>query len=428
VQETVAVALAGRALAASAAPERDQLRVHLALNALAAMGEEDLSAAIAGVVEDDRSRGAQAFRLAAAMHARTQDDNFAAGRIHIGTAVVPAVLVCDAADPVAAMAAGYEVAQLVSTTYTLQAQALGLRPTPIFGAIGAAAAAAVALDASVAQVASAISFAAASVSGTNQAWIDGADEWLYQVASGARIGVEAALLAMAGVAASAHALEGDAGFCRMLGDQGAELLRTRLGEPLTSPTEVENKPLPVGGVALSATLLAVEMGRLAGGRAPDVLVVRLPRAKANYPGAMNRGPFKGRSDSLMSVARCVALGYLCGNVPYAKTASALEADEQYVLDRTVVTADDDLADGAARLELTIAGESRFLEGECREFLYPTWDAVVHDTDAAAARYEAPPAAARTLVDRIVSGAWGSEVLAAIRTAKPDRADVMKEKR
>jgi len=401
--------------------DRDQLRVHLALNCLAAMGEEDLSPAVASVLEGGAGRAAQAFRLAAAMHARTQDDNFAEGRIHIGTMVVPAVLACDAADPIGAMAAGYEVAQLISTTYTLHAQALGLRPTPIFGAMGAAAAAAVALGAAESQVATAICFAASTASGTNQAWLDGAEEWLYQVSSAARIGVEAALLAMAGVPASAHAFEGDSGFCRLLGDAGATLLGARLAEPLTSPAEVENKPLPIGGVALSATLLAIDLGAATGSQPPESLVVRLPRAKANYPGALNRGPFKGRSDSLMSVARCVTLGYLYGNVPYAKTGSDLTGVEQDVLDRTVVIPDDDLPDGEARLELTIAGETRVAEGECREILYPAWEAIADGIDVVAGRYEAPVGAARELVERIALDDRGADVLAVIRTAKPDAA-------
>lgn len=420
VSESLAEVVAERAHAAAGQPDSAQLSVHLLLNMIAAIGRENVSNAVRSVVRGDASPGAEAFRFAAMMHARTQDDNYAAGRSHIGTLVIPAILACGASDPMPAMAAGYESGQAVSSIYSSRAQQLGMRPTPVFGAFAAAAAASICLGHDVARTASTLSLVAATVGGTNQAWLDGADEWLFQVSHATRSGVEAALLASRGVSGSRYAFEGKSGLSRLFGDPGGEAMRLALSGPLMSPRDVENKPFPIGGVALAASLLAAQLGEATGRKTPTRLTVHLPSAKAAYPGAMNNGPFQGRADSLMSVSRCVGLGYLFGSIPFEATAGQPSGEEQKLLDVTEVVPDAGLSDGAARVSVLIGEQVESLEGECTELLYPSWGHVVDDLATISDRYEATPDACVELCALVARQASSQELAAVVRSAKPER--------
>src|SRR5262249_7588194 len=155
----------------------------------------------------------------ATLHARTQDDFFPAGRSHVGAVTLAAALaLADETEErlLPAVAAGYEVMCVGAEAYAPIAQAVGLRPSGVFGPLGAAATAAIVLRLDAAGVQTAIGLASAASAGTNQAWLSGSDEWLFVVGAAARAGVEAALFARAGAAASPLALEGTAGWAKAM--------------------------------------------------------------------------------------------------------------------------------------------------------------------------------------------------------------------
>ncbi len=307
---------------AAAAEDPAPLRPAVFTDLLAAVGAQRESAPIERALSGSSGPGVLAFRLAARMHARTQDDFLPAGRIHLGAVVLPAVLARGSGDVAPAVSAGFGVMAMVAETYGAEAQRRGLRPTGVFGPFGAAAGAAVAADLDDDSIAASLAIASTAAAGTTQAWIDGGSEWLTQVGAAARAGVEAAMLAAEGLPTARRALDGVAGFsAAMFGDEGSRRLEERLrsGGPFVPAPALKRHP--VSGIAQTAVAASAEAGR--GTRAsPDRLVVAMHPNELDYPGTRNTGPFLSRSSSLMSIARCAALGFRDGGVGYGAIAAA----------------------------------------------------------------------------------------------------------
>ncbi|MHB1808617.1 MAG: MmgE/PrpD family protein, partial [Solirubrobacteraceae bacterium] len=345
-------------------------------------------------MDSGRSPSEAAFLGTMALHARTQDDFYPEGRVHVGAITLAAALaLADRAGErlLDCLAAGYEAMCRTATAYSALAQASGLRPSGAFGPIGAAASAAVALGLDEEGVANAIALAAALCGGTNQAWLSGTDEWLFVVATAARTGVEAALATVAGVEASPHAFEGDAGWVSAyFGDVGLEPLLEAISASESSIGLVACKPYPVSGIAELPTELACRAREQLGQRRYRSIEVFLAPAETRYPGSLNRGPFQSRSDALMSVPFVVAASLLDG----APRLDVLERPGE-LAGRGVepadvrVSADPSLAESEARLELEDASGERFsAHVEGHEVLFPTFAELSADAQALAWRSEA----------------------------------------
>lgn len=385
---TLAEDLAAIAHAAAARPDADALRTRTLANLAAAVGEQTLSAPVAAAFQGD-GEASYAARLAITMHARTQDDFFPPGRVHVGAIVLPAALSVGAGELLPALAAGYEVMCAVSAAYAPTAQARGLRPSGVFGPIAAAASAAVASGSDMTGTARAIALSAAFCGGTNQAWTDGSEEWLGQVGMATRAGVEAAQMVASGVRAATYALEGEHGWARaFFDDADASRLSAVIGSPRRGPSGVACKPFPVSGISQVPTTLAARAWKQQCVDDCDVEVAMSP-AELAYPGSANVGPFRSRSDSLMSVARCVAAALTCGRVPFATLGGQPSPAEQFWLDRITVVPDSSLGETEAELRFHRRGETSTLRGAGPGILYPTWRKLAADIDGLSVRSEAP---------------------------------------
>src|ERR1700722_1231001 len=144
---TIAEELAQIALDAAESTPADLLRPYLLANTVVAAGADTTALLLkAGrTVIDPSGRPGFAHCLASRMHFRTQDDYDPGGRVHVGAVVIPAVLAVTETSPFPAVAAGYAVTTCVARPYRDEAEVRGLRPTGLFGSIGAAAAAGVGL-------------------------------------------------------------------------------------------------------------------------------------------------------------------------------------------------------------------------------------------------------------------------------------------
>lgn len=396
----IAATLAERALAPVSDADADALRTLTLTNVAAGIGDRgEIDAVVAALpLDSNRTPSEAAFLHAARLHARTQDDFYPEGRVHVGAiALAATAALSDRADgrTLDCLAAGYRVMCAVAGVHSADAQRRGLRPSGVFGPFGAAASAAVALGLDEAATTNAIALAAAAFSGHNQAWVSGTDEWILEVGAAARAGVEAALFTEAGVTASPEAIEGRAGWAAALfGEAGAERLAAALeGEPL-GPSVVATKPHPVSGIAQVPTQLACDVGKRA--RDPERVVVRVSPIEHNYPGSANRGPFRSRSDALMSIAFCVACGLLDGAVPLRRLEDPNAEDVRALIERISVEPDADLEENEAVVE---AGGVR-AHGRAQEILFPSWPDMSADGDALARRSEADPGAVRAARDEL----------------------------
>ncbi len=389
--------LAERALSAADAEPSDRLRALSLANVLAGAGRKGAAGRLIASLPLCESRSAQdaAFLLGATLHARTQDDFFPAGRSHVGAVTLAAALaLADETEErfLPAVAAGYEVMCAGSEAYAPIAQAAGLRPSGVFGPLGAAATAAIALGLDADRVQTAIGLAAAASAGTNQAWLSGTDEWLFVVGAAARAGVEAALFARAGAAASPLALEGPAGWAKaLLRDEGAARLEAVVSDPRSRISEVALKLYPVSGIAQVPTALACEVREELRGASPDRVMLRVSEAELAYPGSANVGPFPSRSSALMSLRFCVACGLADGVVSVERLDEPNAPAVASLADRIELVTG--VEENHAELVVTAGGLRLERAGDVARLLYTSWDELRAQLGAVARRSEAPDALA-----------------------------------
>jgi 2-methylcitrate dehydratase PrpD len=293
-----------------------------------------------------------------------------------------------------AMAGGYRVLCATAATYAPDAQRRGLRPTGVFGPVGAAAASAIALGLDAEGVASSIGLAAALSGGSNQSWNAGSDEWVLQAGAAARVGVEAAQFVAGGVTAAADAIEGKTGWSvAFFADPGAQRLVDSLDAGAPGVDVVAIKPYPVSGIAQVPTWMACEAHRRAAGAPITAAELTMNAAEAAYPGSLVTKP-RTRSAALMSVAFCVSTGLAEGRIRLAALNDPAATAGPAV--RVEPTAD--LAETTSRLRADAGGEEIVLERSGADILFPSWSDTANRVGDLADRSEA----AQSLVDAVVT--------------------------
>ena len=392
--------------------ESDRLRALTLGNLAAGLGKPGAIGRLIDQLPFCKGRPTDAYRLAARFHARTQDDFYPLGRTHVGAVALAATLAfADLAGErmLSALAAGYRVICLASGTYSPEAQRRGMRPSGMFGPLGAAAAAAVSAGLDESGVAAAIALASTMAAGTNQSWISGTDEWLLEVGSAARAGVEAVQLVQAGARSSELALEGPAGWARaFFDDPDAARLRQELRNSDSRIAGVACKLYPVSGIAQVPTHLACQTHLRLEGARPGSVAVFVSSPEASYPGSANRGPFQSRSDALMSIAFCVACGIADGRVTLDRLENPNAPDLLDLVEAVKVVSDDGLEETLCRLAMASAGGHVELRGSGDEILYADWAAVSREPAQLASNSEAPEEPIRRAVE-------------ALRAERPDAA-------
>jgi 2-methylcitrate dehydratase PrpD len=378
-------------------PERERLRALTLANLAAAIGKTH--------VIDRRfavRRLPSSYRLALRLHTRTQDDFFPAGRVHVGAVTLGPIL--SMAERVKdrlfeCLAAGYRVTCATSIAYSPIAQSRGFRPSGVFGPLGAAASAGMALQLDSEGLANAIGLSTAMSAGTNQSWVSGSDEWMLEVGASARAGVEAASFAANGVVASPVAIEGSAGWAyAYFNDSTARKLSAELVHRESRILQVAMKLYPVGGIAQVPTHLACRVHHRLAGALPDEVEICVSHPEAAYPGVSNIGPFKSRSDALVSVAYCVASGLTDGGIRLERPASGV--DYERVMARIRLVGDKALKDTQAILRVRFERRWIELRGDGSALLKPTWTGMRNNLTQLADRCEANPGRVRLLADEL----------------------------
>jgi 2-methylcitrate dehydratase PrpD len=181
-------------------------------------------------------------------HALENDDTHVGAIHHPGVTVIPAVLAVAERQNLGGkalltgMIAGYEV--MIRLGVALQPSLLadrGFHSTAVMGHFGAAAGSANLLDLSAEQTAHALAFAAAYASGLNN-WTKGGMVKYIHAGKAARAGVEAALLAAAGLTGPRQIFEGKRGFCHAYADRyDLNVITSGLGKEWKT-VEVHLKP------------------------------------------------------------------------------------------------------------------------------------------------------------------------------------------
>lgn len=258
-----------------------------------------------------------ALANAALFHGRGQEDT--CGAAHLGAIMIPLLTALAEARRyplerlIPALVAGYETGGLLERAFAPKTTPKGLRSSPLYGTLAAAAAAARMMELSAERTAAAIGNAASFTGGILQSFSDGTDEWRYQVGWAARSGLLAAELAAAGSVTAPHAIEGSAGLARAFAGVECDVngLAAKLGKEW-SIHRVTFKPFPVCAFNQTPVLAALEARETIAGRAVGKVRVRMNPYETGYAGMDSKGPFQSISGTLMSIPFCIALTLLRG--------------------------------------------------------------------------------------------------------------------
>ncbi len=324
--------------------------------ALAMDGERPDGATLLGSGRRSTVAGA-ALANAALFHGRAQEDT--CGVAHFGAILLPLLTALvergegRMEDFLPALVAGYEVGGALESAYSARTTAAGLRASPLYGTIAAAAATARLWRLSVERTAAALSNAASFTGGILQSFGDGTDEWRYQVGMAGRNGLAAATLAANGSVSAAGAFEGHAGFTRAFvrAECDADAIAGGLGTDW-SLLKVTFKPYPVCALNQTPVRASLLLRDRLGDRMDGLrgLRVYLNPTVVGYAGMDKEGPFQSVSGTLMSTQFCVATTLLHGAPTIARMADFDDAAVKGLIPRITLHADESLGLLACRLE------------------------------------------------------------------------------
>ncbi len=300
---------------------------------------------------------------AALFHGRGQEDT--CGAAHLGAILIPMLtalvearrLPLDRLIP--SLVAGYEVGGLLEQAYAGITTPNGLRSSPLFGTLAAAAAAARLMALPPERVAAAIGNAASFTGGILQSFSDGTDEWRYQVGVTARTGLMAAELAAAGSVTAPRAIEGPAGFVKAFTGKicDVEALAAKLGKAW-SIDRVTFKPYPVCAFNQTPVIAALEMREKIAGRDVARATVRMNPYETGYAGMDSKGPFHTISGTLMSIPFCISLTLLKGDPTMAAMTTYDDRGVNDLVSRINLGSDEGIARLCCTIEADLADGSR----------------------------------------------------------------------
>lgn len=285
-----------------------------------------------------------ALANAALFHGRAQEDT--CGAAHIGAIVIPLLAAMVEAEMwprerlLPALVAAYEVGGLIEQAYSPITTAAGLRASPLYGTLAAAAAAAHLMGLDVQQTAAAIANAASFTGGLLQSFVDGTDEWRYQVGTAAIQGYLAASLARAGSVASPYAFEGRFGFVAAYARTTCEVaaLASKLGREWATQ-RVTFKPYPVCAFNQTPVIASLKLRDELAGRAIRTVEVRMNPFEAGYAGMDAPGPFHSISGTLMSTPFCVSTTLLHGAPTYTRMTDYVDEEVARLISQTTLVSE-----------------------------------------------------------------------------------------
>ncbi|MFA7666849.1 MAG: MmgE/PrpD family protein [Burkholderiaceae bacterium] len=330
--------------------------------ALAMDGEVTGGATLLG---DGRKTSVDGAALAnsALFHGRGQEDT--CGAAHIGAIIIPLLTALIEARGyptdrlIPALVAGYEAGGLLENAYSGHTTPAGLRASPLYGTIAAAAAASRMMGLDAGQTAAALANAAAFTGGILQSFEDGTDEWRYQVGVAGRLGHVAAQLALAGSYSAPHAFEGRAGFVAAFARTrcDADALATRLGRDW-SIHRVTFKPFPVCAFNQTPVTAALMLREQIGDRAIARLRVRMNPFETGYAGMDSKGPFSTLSGTLMSIPFCIANTLRNGTPTVDNMTAYDDAAVNALVERIDLVSDEGVARLCCVIEVELEDGSR----------------------------------------------------------------------
>ncbi len=271
---------------------------------------------------DELSLDHVAFANACIITARSQNETLYDALAHTGCVIIPCALVLSeklritGKELLTGLVAGYEATAAVAEGFAEATTKKGFRATALYSPFGASVTSAKILGLSQEQIETALAMVANFAAGVMQTWIDGTDEWLFQVGNSSKSGIISAMIAAeSNIKGTTHALTGPAGFYRAHAHDVTFCPSNWLGESWKSEN-IQYKPFP--GCALSQTAIhsAIQIKNKYQINPPQIkkITVWMNPDEHNYPGVQGHPPLSGRGSAVMSISFAMALCFLFGSV------------------------------------------------------------------------------------------------------------------
>jgi 2-methylcitrate dehydratase PrpD len=352
-----------------------------------------------------------------AVHAHFQDDTDHDSWTHPGSLISPvAVSLGETLDAplgtvLKALTTGYATLKWLGAGEAVARGLIGrgVRTSPTFGTIGAAAAGAVLLGLDAAMATHAIAIAACTTGSTLEPVRCGSDEWRVQNGRAAHGGLIAAELAGRGVQGAPDALEGPKGLLRSLAGLDQAPDQWLRAPDAATMTGIMAKPFATLGDNMSAVLAAhavhrdhIDLSRV------KRITVTIWRPYTEYPGTSFKGPFARTVQTQASTAFAVAAMLRYGRLDYDMGVEHRHDPEIMTLVEKTTVEPDDIGthlDATVELEMQDGTRHRRSSREAPDVL------VFQDEARAAEVFESrltgaglPAAEARSLAADILASA------------------------
>ncbi|HEY4191930.1 MAG TPA: MmgE/PrpD family protein [Mesorhizobium sp.] len=304
-----------------------------------------------------------AIANSALFHGRAQEDT--CGAAHLGAIMIPLLTALLEARKlpverlIPALVAGYETGGLLEKAYSPITTPRGLRSSPLYGTLAAAAAAARLMGLDASRTAAAIDYAASFTGGILQSFSEGTDEWRYQVGVAGATGLTAMLLAANGAVSATHSLEGRFGFARTFAGTDCDVdgLASRLGRDWAIE-RVTFKPYPVCAFNQTPVIAALALKEKAAGRDFALIKVRMNPLETGYAGMDSTGPFHSISGTLMSIPFCTALTLVRGEPTLKMMTTYDDGAVNALVSRVELVPDEGVSRLCCTIEAELAGGER----------------------------------------------------------------------
>ena len=133
------------------------------------------------------------------VHAFTQDETLLPAMTHVGATSIPTLLALGEAhdasteDLLAGFATAFAAAEVVGAPVAVSLSGKGVRPTPMIGPVAAVVGAARMFGWPAERLTRAVGRVASVACGTNQPWVDGSQDWLFQISTAGLVALTAAM-------------------------------------------------------------------------------------------------------------------------------------------------------------------------------------------------------------------------------------------
>ena len=318
---------------------------------------------------DELSLDHVAFANACIVTARSQNETLYDALAHTGCVIIPCALVLgeklriNGKQLLTGLVAGYEATAAVAEGFADATTKKGFRATALFSPFGAAVTSAKILGSSQEQIETTLAMVANFAAGTMQHWIDGTDEWLFQVGNSSKSGIISAMIAVErDTKGTAHALTGPAGFYRAHAQDVTFYPSDWLGESWKSEN-IQYKPFP--GCALSQTAIHSAIGIKNKYRIDPLqikkITVWMNPDEHNYPGVQGRPPLSGRGGAIMSISFAMALCFLFGSVKNSDFDKFNDPQISAFMDKIFSRSSDNLSKQSCKIDVELINGQIYTE-------------------------------------------------------------------